>query len=118
MKPTAISASTARKPAHVDAHGAWWDATGDFGKHLSHLSFSTYFNPQQIPLVTYSFFKSAELLTARNVPDMIRYQNRMQDEAMYGADYLVRSESSQWLILPFRFDRRSEASSRAAQGGR
>jgi hypothetical protein len=79
-----------KKTGTLDAHGAWWDATGDFGKHLSHLSFSTYFNPQQIPLVTYSFFKSAELLTARNVPDMIRYQNRMQDEAMYGADYLVR----------------------------
>ncbi len=79
-----------KKTGTLDAHGAWWDATGDFGKHLSHLSFSTYFNPQQIPLVAYSFFKSAELLTARNVPDMIRYQNRMQDEAMYGADYLVR----------------------------
>jgi hypothetical protein len=79
-----------KKTGTVDAHGGWWDATGDFGKHLSHLSFSTYFNPQQIPLVTYSFFKSAELVAARNVPDMIRYQNRMQDEAMYGADYLVR----------------------------
>jgi hypothetical protein len=79
-----------KKTGTLDAHGAWWDATGDFGKHLSHLSFSTYFNPQQIPLVTYSFFKSAELLTTRNVPDMIRYQNRMQDEAMYGADYLAR----------------------------
>jgi hypothetical protein len=79
-----------KKTGTLDAHGGWWDATGDFGKHLSHLSFSTYFNPQQIPLVIYSFFKSSELLTARNVPDMIRYQNRMQDEAMYGADYLVR----------------------------
>jgi hypothetical protein len=79
-----------KKTGTLDAHGGWWDATGDFGKHLSHLSFSTYFNPQQIPFVIYSFFKSSELLTARNVPDMIRYQNRMQDEAMYGADYLVR----------------------------
>jgi Glycosyl hydrolase family 9/Cellulase N-terminal ig-like domain len=74
----------------LDAHGGWWDATGDYGKHLSHLSFSTYFNPQQIPFVTYCFFKSAELLTARKVPEMIRYQARMFDEAMYGADYLVR----------------------------
>jgi hypothetical protein len=79
-----------KKTGTLDAHGGWWDATGDFGKHLSHLSFSTYFNPQQIPLVIYNFFKSSELLTERNVPDMIRYQNRMQDEAMYGADYLVR----------------------------
>ena len=33
----------------VDVHGGWFDASGDYGKHLSHLSFSTYFNPQQNP---------------------------------------------------------------------
>jgi hypothetical protein len=79
-----------KKTGTVDAHGGWWDATGDYGKHLSHLSFSTYFNPQQIPFVVYSFFKSSELLTARAVPEVIRYQDRMLDEAMFGADYLVR----------------------------
>ncbi|MGB2668476.1 MAG: glycoside hydrolase family 9 protein [Candidatus Acidiferrum sp.] len=79
-----------KKTGSLDAHGGWWDATGDYGKHLSHLSFSTYFNPQQIPFVVYSFFKSSELLTARAVPEMIRYQDRMLDEAMFGADYLVR----------------------------
>jgi hypothetical protein len=79
-----------KKTGTLDAHGGWWDATGDYGKHLSHLSFSTYFNPQQIPLVIYSFFKSTELLNARSIPEVIRYQNRMLDEALYGADYLVR----------------------------
>jgi hypothetical protein len=79
-----------KKTGTVDAHGGWWDATGDYGKHLSHLSFSTYFNPQQIPFVVYSFFKSSELLTDRKVPEVIRYQDHMLDEAMYGADYLVR----------------------------
>jgi hypothetical protein len=79
-----------KKTGTVDAHGGWWDATGDYGKHLSHLSFSTYFNPQQIPFVIYSFFKSTELLNARAVPEVIRYQDRMLDEAMFGADYLVR----------------------------
>ncbi len=79
-----------KKAGTVDAHGGWWDATGDYGKHLSHLSFSTYFNPQQIPLVVYSFFKSNELLNARAVPEVIRYQDHMLDEAMFGADYLVR----------------------------
>src|SRR5271170_5969495 len=78
------------KTGTVDAHGGWWDATGDFGKHLSHLSFSTYFNPQQIPLVVYSFFKSNKLLNERKIPEVVRYQDRMLDEAMYGADYLVR----------------------------
>jgi len=79
-----------KKQGFVDAHGGWWDATGDYGKHLSHLSFSTYFNPQQIPLAVYSFLKSTELLNARNVPEFLRYKNRMLDEAMFGADYLVR----------------------------
>ena len=78
------------KKGTVDAHGGWWDATGDYGKHLSHLSFSTYFNPQQIPLVIYSLFKSTELLNARSVAETIRYQDHMLDEAMFGADYLVR----------------------------
>jgi Glycosyl hydrolase family 9/Cellulase N-terminal ig-like domain len=79
-----------KKPGFVDAHGGWWDATGDYGKHLSHLSFSTYFNPQQIPLVIYSMFKGEELLKTRAIPETIRYQNHMLDEAMFGADYLVR----------------------------
>ena len=79
-----------KKEGTVDAHGGWWDATGDYGKHLSHLSFSTYFNPQQIPLVIYNMFKGNELLTERVVPETVRYQDHMLDEAMYGADYLVR----------------------------
>jgi hypothetical protein len=82
------------KKGMVDAHGGWWDATGDYGKHLSHLSFSTYFNPQQIPLVIYSLLKSTEQLNARGVPEFIRYKERMLDEAMFGADYLVRVKVS------------------------
>lgn len=78
------------KPGRVDAHGGWWDATGDYGKHLSHLSFSTYFNPQQIPLVVYSLLKSYEQLNKSGVPEFIRYRDRLLDEAMFGADYLVR----------------------------
>lgn len=80
----------APQKGRVDAHGGWWDATGDYGKHLSHLSFSTYFNPQQIPLVVYSLFKSTELLNRRGDPEFARYKDHMLDEAMYGADYLVR----------------------------
>ena len=83
------------KAGTLDAHGGWWDATGDYGKHLSHLSFSTYFNPQQIPLVAYSLFKSYELMNARAVPSFARYKARALDEAMYGADYLVRLKNPQ-----------------------
>ncbi len=78
------------KAGTVDAHGGWWDATGDYGKHLSHLSFSTYFNPQQIPLVVYSLLKSYEQTKSRGLADFARYQTHLLDEAMFGADYLVR----------------------------
>src|SRR6202012_5185008 len=49
----------------LDLHGGWYDATGNYGKHLSHLSFSSYFNPQQIPFVVYSLLKTNELLAHR-----------------------------------------------------
>ena len=79
-----------RQQGTLDARGGWWDATGDYGKHFSHLSFSTYFNPQQIPLAVYSLFKSSEQVRQRGVPEMVRYQDRLLDEAMFGADYLTR----------------------------
>ena len=79
-----------RTSGTVDAHGGWWDATGDYGKHLSHLSFSTYFNPQQIPLAVYSLFKSYEQANRRGLQGFARYKPRLLDEGMFGADYLVR----------------------------
>ena len=57
----------------IDAHGGWYDATGDYGKHLSHLSFSSYFNPQQISLTDWSLFKTYELLSKKSGTDF-RFQ--------------------------------------------
>lgn len=74
----------------IDAHGGWYDATGDYGKHLSHLSFSTYFNPQQISLTVWSLLKTEALLKQKPGTDYRQYLRRILDEAMYGADYLVR----------------------------
>lgn len=74
----------------ADLHGGWYDATGDYGKHLSHLSYSTYFNPQQITLTVWSLFKTYEQLEKRGEPNFRQYKRRVLDEALYGADYLVR----------------------------
>ncbi|MEY2465893.1 MAG: hypothetical protein QOD03_414 [Verrucomicrobiota bacterium] len=74
----------------VDVHGGWFDASGDYGKHLSHLSFSTYFNPQQIPMTAWSLFKTYDELNRRNDQSFRQYKRRLLDEAMFGADYLVR----------------------------
>ncbi len=74
----------------IDAHGGWYDATGDYGKHLSHLSFSSYFNPQQVSLTVWSLLKTYDLLKNKPGTDYRQYIRRILDEAMYGADYLVR----------------------------
>jgi len=82
-----------RRDRVVDAHGGWYDATGDYGKHLSHLSYSTYFNPQQIPLTAWGLLKTYDLLQRRSDPLFRQYLRRLLDEAAWGADYLVRVQA-------------------------
>lgn len=77
-----------RKP--IDARGGWYDASGDYGVHLSHLDFSTYFNPQQAPLVAFSLGKTLELLKARKDSNYGQIEIRLADELAWGADFLVR----------------------------
>jgi hypothetical protein len=74
----------------VDVHGGWYDATGDYGIHLSHQNLTSYFNPQQVPLVAWSLLKSYRVLEARNDDNFTEYTRRLLDEGLYGADYLVR----------------------------
>lgn len=79
----------------VDVHGGWYDATGDYGKHLSHLTYSTYFNPQQINLTVWSLFETFKALEKKDNPNYRQYKRRLLDEAMFGADFLVRMKSKE-----------------------
>jgi hypothetical protein len=74
----------------VDLHGGWYDATGDYGIHLSHQNPTSYFNPQQVPLVAWSLLKSYSALIARKQDSFTEFERRMLDEGLYGADFLVR----------------------------
>jgi len=74
----------------IDAHGGWYDATGDYGIHLSHQNLTSYFNPQQVPLVAWSLLESYRVLEARRADNFSEYEPRMLDEGLFGADYLVR----------------------------
>ena len=74
----------------VDVHGGWYDATGDFGIHLSHQNPTSYFNPQQVPLVVWSLLSSYNLLKGRNNDNFSEYERRLLDEGLFGADFLVR----------------------------
>jgi hypothetical protein len=76
--------------AFVDVHGGWYDATGDYGIHLSHQNPTSYFNPQQAPLVVWSLLSSYNLLKRRKNDDFSEYERRLLDEALFGADFLVR----------------------------
>lgn len=73
-----------------DAHGGWYDATGDFGKHFTQLSNLSYFNTLSIPLTAWSLFVSYRELTARKDENFTQLQTWLLDEALYGADYLTR----------------------------
>jgi hypothetical protein len=74
----------------VDVHGGWYDATGDYGIHLSHQNPTSYFNPQQTPLVVWSLLSSYNLLKSRNNDNFSEYERRLLDEGLFGADFLVR----------------------------
>ena len=78
-----------RRSDCVDVHGGWHDASGDVSKYLSHLSYANFMNPQQTPLVVYNLLWARDLFAAR--PDATR-DRRLEDEAAYGGDFLVRMQ--------------------------
>jgi hypothetical protein len=75
----------------VDMHGGWCDASGDVSKYFSHLAYANFMSPQQTPLVVWSMESASEsipgLLTKWNL------KNGLDDEALYGADYMMRALS-------------------------
>ncbi|MGH8118683.1 MAG: glycoside hydrolase family 9 protein, partial [Rhodanobacteraceae bacterium] len=100
LKGQRVSGDFARADAHlkrpggqggyVDLRGGWYDATGDYGVHLSQLSYASYFNTQQVPLVAWSLASTWRNLEATHDVNFAQYERRLIDEATYGADFLVR----------------------------
>ncbi|MBE1159567.1 glycoside hydrolase family 9 protein [Dyella acidiphila] len=79
-------------PGTLDLHGGWYDATGDYGIHLSHQNLTSYFNTQQLPLVVWSLLRSYQQLDARHDQNFSQYLRRLLDEGLFGADFLVRDK--------------------------
>lgn len=75
----------------VDLHGGWCDASGDVSKYFSHLAYTNFMLPQQIPMVTWSMVNTVERIPS--LLEQIATKNALTDEALYGADYLMRSLS-------------------------
>jgi hypothetical protein len=83
-------------PSHpgrfLDLRGGWYDATGDYGIHLSELGFTNYFDNQPVPLTAWSLLATYEALKARRDANFTQYERRLLDEGLYGADFLVRAQ--------------------------
>ena len=85
-----------QRPERIDASGGWFDATGDYGIHLSHLTHSKYYTPQQTSLSAYVFYKANDI-TKRwynqqkhetGIPR--EFFGHLLTEGAYGADHLMR----------------------------
>lgn len=72
----------------VDLRGGWYDASGDISKYLSHLSYANFMNPQQIPLTVWALAWVHDNASENLVG--IELKKRIAEEAVWGADYLVR----------------------------
>lgn len=86
----------------VDVHGGWYDASGDASKYLSHLSYANYLNPQQIPLTVWAL-----AFTAEKNPKYLESIGKLastKDEAVYGADFLLRMLSEDGYFYMTVFD--------------
>ncbi|WP_097014913.1 glycoside hydrolase family 9 protein [Anaerocolumna aminovalerica] len=78
------------KAGKVDLHGGWYDATGDFGIHLTQLSHTGVFNPVQSVLPAYVAFCTVEQIRNRSSKDCRILEKELLDEAYWGADYCRR----------------------------
>ncbi|WP_114938316.1 glycoside hydrolase family 9 protein [Mucilaginibacter endophyticus] len=75
----------------VDMRGGWCDASGDVSKYFSHLAYANFVSPQQIPLVTWSMINSVQ--TTPGLLNKLNIYDGMVNEALWGADYMMRALS-------------------------
>jgi len=87
-----------------DVHGGWYDASGDCSKYLSHLSYANFMNPQQTPLVTWTLLAGRDRLPRQST----WFDERIVDEALHGADFLVRMQSPEGFFYTTVFDKWSK----------
>ncbi len=87
-----------------DVHGGWYDASGDCSKYLSHLSYANFMNPQQTPLVTWTLLAGRDRIPAQSK----WLAERIVDEALHGADFLVRMQAPEGFFYTTVFDKWSK----------
>jgi len=85
-----------------DVRGGWYDASGDVSKYLTHLSYANFLNTQHIPLVAWALAWTYD--TASQRPGARALLSEIQDEALWGADFLVRDQDKDGFFYATVFD--------------
>ena len=88
----------------VDAHGGWYDASGDLSKYLTHLSYANTMNPQQAPAVVWCLLEGLARLRRTDPRLADALEPRVIDEALHGADFLVRMQDPEGYFYTSVFD--------------
>ena len=115
FKAVRSSGEIERKDAHalrwndqsglvVDGRGGWLDASGDTSKHLSHLTFTSMMMPQQIPLCSWAMLAARDVLAASGNEIVSFLDDRLRDEGLFGADFLVRFQAPEGYFYVGLFD--------------
>ncbi|TJZ76168.1 glycoside hydrolase family 9 protein [Chitiniphilus eburneus] len=111
-----------------DVHGGWYDASGDCSKYLSHLSYAQFMNPQQTPQVVWNLAdgwsrlntpprwisgRPVETIDVKTTDEAVAFASRwfnerLVDEALHGADYLVRMQDPAGYFYMTVFDQWSK----------
>jgi len=92
------------RPGTVDVSGGWYDASGDVSKYLSHLNYTNTMCPQQAPMTTWALLEGAERLAQAPSPALKALAPRFREEALHGADWLVRMQDPEGYFYTTVFD--------------
>lgn len=90
-----------------DVSGGWYDASGDISKYFTHLSYANFMNPQQTPAVVWHILKLISNSDKREIKTAL-LKPRILDEALYGADFLVRMFDKEGYFYSIVFDKWSK----------
>ena len=92
----------------IDAHGGWYDASGDTSKYLSHLSYANFFNPQQIPMVSWNMIDALEEMRSRGTLTGSEMEKRFVEEILQGGDFIMRMQDPEGFFYMTLFDQWSK----------
>ncbi len=92
------------KRPRVDVHGGWYDASGDVSKYIGCLNEGNFMSGQESPMAVWNFLEAAELLRKQKSGSLRALIPMLTEEALYGADFVVRMQDPSGYFYTSVFD--------------